>query len=131
MVRKNLTTRSTRMEINFLYGKLFTVLYIIRLNFLVLDMYKTLLLGNLCEACTRNKNQDIQLIYVSNTLSCILLFLDEFRSKMACENEIVQLGCGPNSRIAVYSASFGRTEYESVTCPQPPGIPEESEYSII
>lgn len=98
-------------------------------------MYKTLLLEDLSEACTRNKNQEIHVIYVSNTWSlalivALLLFLDEFRSKMACENEIVQLGCGPNSRIAVYSASFGRTEYESVTCPQPPGIPEESKYSI-
>ncbi|XP_046669642.1 uncharacterized protein LOC124360245 [Homalodisca vitripennis] len=50
----------------------------------------------------------------------------EFRSKMACENEIVHLSCGANSRIAIYSASFGRTEYESVSCPQPPGIPEET-----
>lgn len=50
----------------------------------------------------------------------------EFRSKVACENEIVQLQCNPNSRIAVYSASYGRTEYESIQCPQPQRVPEET-----
>lgn len=50
----------------------------------------------------------------------------EFRSKTACENEVVQLGCGPNSRLAIYSASYGRTQYESLQCPQPPGVPEET-----
>ncbi|BES93809.1 Galactose Hypothetical protein lectin domain [Nesidiocoris tenuis] len=50
----------------------------------------------------------------------------EFRSKVACENDVVQLQCNPNSRIAVYSASYGRTEYESVQCPQPQGVPEET-----
>ncbi|XP_014251502.1 protein eva-1 isoform X3 [Cimex lectularius] len=50
----------------------------------------------------------------------------EFRSKIACENEVVQLNCNPNSRIAVYSASYGRTEYESVQCPQTQGVPEET-----
>ncbi|XP_039301261.1 protein eva-1 homolog C-like, partial [Nilaparvata lugens] len=50
----------------------------------------------------------------------------EFRSKVACENDVLQLKCNPNSRIAVYSASFGRTEYESVRCPQPQGVREET-----
>ncbi|XP_065337738.1 protein eva-1 isoform X2 [Cloeon dipterum] len=50
----------------------------------------------------------------------------EFRSKIACMNELVQLKCNPHSRIAIYSASFGRTEYESVQCPQPQGVPEET-----
>ncbi|XP_018906438.1 protein eva-1 homolog C isoform X3 [Bemisia tabaci] len=50
----------------------------------------------------------------------------EFRSKVACENDVVQLKCNPNSRVAVYSASYGRTEYESVQCPQPQGVPEET-----
>ncbi|XP_055384434.1 probable serine/threonine-protein kinase pats1 [Condylostylus longicornis] len=50
----------------------------------------------------------------------------EFRSKVACENDIVQLECNPYSRIAVYSASFGRTEYESIQCPQPQGVREET-----
>ncbi|KAF7272207.1 hypothetical protein GWI33_014991 [Rhynchophorus ferrugineus] len=50
----------------------------------------------------------------------------EFRSKVACENERIQLKCNPNSRIAVYSASYGRTQYESIQCPQPQGVPEET-----
>ncbi|XP_049820369.1 protein eva-1 isoform X2 [Aethina tumida] len=50
----------------------------------------------------------------------------EFRSKVACENEKIQLKCNPNQRVAVYSASYGRTEYESIQCPQPQGVPEET-----
>ncbi|XP_068916209.1 uncharacterized protein [Tenebrio molitor] len=50
----------------------------------------------------------------------------EFRSKVACENERIQLKCNPNSRVAVYSASYGRTEYESIQCPQPQGVREET-----
>ncbi|XP_069696017.1 uncharacterized protein [Periplaneta americana] len=50
----------------------------------------------------------------------------EFRSKVACENDEVPLKCNPNARIAVYSASYGRTEYESIQCPQPQGVPEET-----
>ncbi|XP_031633868.1 uncharacterized protein LOC116347430 [Contarinia nasturtii] len=50
----------------------------------------------------------------------------EFRSKVACENEVIQLVCNPFSRIAIYSASYGRTEYESIQCTQPQGIKEET-----
>ncbi|XP_014098754.2 uncharacterized protein [Bactrocera oleae] len=50
----------------------------------------------------------------------------EFRSKVACHNDMAQLECNPYSRIAVYSASFGRTEYESIQCPQPQGVREET-----
>ncbi|XP_026810705.1 protein eva-1 homolog C isoform X2 [Rhopalosiphum maidis] len=50
----------------------------------------------------------------------------EFRSKVACENEVVNLQCNPNSRLAMFSASYGRTEYESIQCPQPQGVPEET-----
>ncbi|XP_017054453.1 LOW QUALITY PROTEIN: uncharacterized protein LOC108096980 [Drosophila ficusphila] len=50
----------------------------------------------------------------------------EFRSKVACLNDVAQLECNPYSRIAVYSASFGRTEYESIQCPQPQGVREET-----
>lgn len=50
---------------------------------------------------------------------------------MACENEVVTLQCNPNSRLVVFSASYGRTEYESIQCPQPQGVPEESKYIII
>lgn len=58
-------------------------------------------------------------------------FSDEFRSKVACENDVIHLKCNPNSRIAVYSASYGRTEYESIQCPQPQGVQEESEYIFL
>lgn len=54
------------------------------------------------------------------------LFTDEFRSKVACENDVIQLMCNPYSRIAVYGASYGRTEYESLQCAQPSGVKEES-----
>lgn len=57
-----------------------------------------------------------------------IFLTDEFRSKVACENDIAQIECNPYSRIAVYSASFGRTEYESIQCPQPQGVKEESKY---
>ncbi|KAG7201376.1 hypothetical protein KM043_004140 [Ampulex compressa] len=50
----------------------------------------------------------------------------EFRSKVACENDVVNLVCYPGQRVAIYSASFGRTEYESLQCPQPHGVKEET-----
>ncbi|ALC46028.1 CG42402, partial [Drosophila busckii] len=40
----------------------------------------------------------------------------EFRSKLACENDNMPLMCNPYSRIAIYSATFGHTERESVQC---------------
>lgn len=55
---------------------------------------------------------------------------DEFRSKVACENDIINLVCFPGQRVAIFSASFGRTQYESLQCPQPRGVKEESEYSV-
>lgn len=70
----------------------------------------------------------------SSTCVCvhspILCITDEFRSKVACENEVIQLVCNPFSRIAIYSASYGRTEYESIQCTQPQGVKEESKYGI-
>lgn len=54
-------------------------------------------------------------------------FADEFRSKVACENDVVQLMCNPYSRIAIYGASYGRTEYESLQCAQPSGVKEDFE----
>lgn len=60
----------------------------------------------------------------------IFFFLDEFRSKVACENDKIQLKCNPNARVAVYSASYGRTEYESFQCPQPQGVSEESKFQM-
>jgi hypothetical protein len=53
---------------------------------------------------------------------------DEFRSKVACENDVINLVCYPGQRVAIFSASFGRTEYESMQCPQPRGVQEESKY---
>ncbi|KAH8264288.1 hypothetical protein KR038_006092, partial [Drosophila bunnanda] len=40
----------------------------------------------------------------------------EFRSKETCENDNMILTCNPYSRIAIYRASFGYTEGESVQC---------------
>lgn len=57
-------------------------------------------------------------------------FSDEFRSKEACENKKIELKCNPNSRVAVYSASYGRTEHENLYCPQPQGVSEESKYLL-
>nr|XP_012215151.1 PREDICTED: uncharacterized protein LOC105667745 isoform X2 [Linepithema humile] len=50
----------------------------------------------------------------------------EFRSKVACENDIINLVCYPGQRVAIFSASFGRTQYESLQCPQPRGVKEET-----
>jgi hypothetical protein len=61
----------------------------------------------------------------------LTLFIGEFRSKVACENDLMAFECNPYSRIAINSASFGRTEYESLQCPQMPGVKEESEYSKV
>nr|XP_033341158.1 protein eva-1 homolog C-like isoform X4 [Megalopta genalis] len=50
----------------------------------------------------------------------------EFRSKVACENDVINLVCYPGQRVAIFSASFGRTEHESLQCPQPRGVKEET-----
>uniref|UniRef100_T1JAU7 SUEL-type lectin domain-containing protein n=1 Tax=Strigamia maritima TaxID=126957 RepID=T1JAU7_STRMM len=50
---------------------------------------------------------------------------NEFRSKVICEGEALQLKCQLASRIAIYSANFGRTHHGSVECRQPEGLPEE------
>lgn len=47
---------------------------------------------------------------------------------MACENDVINLLCHPGQRVAIFSAAFGRTEYESLQCPQPRGVKEESKY---
>ncbi|KAM3964394.1 uncharacterized protein ACR2FA_001372 [Aphomia sociella] len=49
----------------------------------------------------------------------------EFRSKVGCENDVLHLSCNPHSRVAIYSAQYGRTEY-SIQCPQPRGIKEDT-----
>lgn len=55
-----------------------------------------------------------QFLHVPTPPWCSLT--DEFRSKVACENDNMPLMCNPYSRIAIYSASFGHTERESVQC---------------
>ena len=51
----------------------------------------------------------------------------EFRSKIICENETIQLKCKRNARIAIYSATFGRVQFQSAHCLQPAGVDDESE----
>lgn len=77
---------------------------------------------------TEIRQHQINFSLFFSTNSYFALFLDEFRSKVACENEVIQLTCNPFSRIAIYSASYGRTEYESIQCTQPQGVKEESKY---
>lgn len=50
----------------------------------------------------------------------------EFRSKIICENDTINLKCKRNARIAIYSATFGRIHFQSLQCPQPAGVDEES-----
>ncbi|CAG5031976.1 unnamed protein product [Parnassius apollo] len=50
----------------------------------------------------------------------------EFRSRTGCENEIIKLSCNPHSRIAIFDAQYGRTTYESITCPQTQGVLDET-----
>ncbi|XP_076177778.1 uncharacterized protein LOC143152023 isoform X2 [Ptiloglossa arizonensis] len=50
----------------------------------------------------------------------------EFRSKVACENDVISLVCHPDQRVAILIATFGRTEHESHQCPQPHGVKEET-----
>lgn len=49
----------------------------------------------------------------------LILSIDEFRSKVACENDVIQLMCNPYSRIAIYGATYGKTGDESLQCQQP------------
>ncbi|CAH2037759.1 unnamed protein product, partial [Iphiclides podalirius] len=50
----------------------------------------------------------------------------EFRSRTGCENDIIKLSCSPHSRIAIFNAQYGRTAYESNTCPQTVGVANET-----
>ncbi|XP_022124328.2 protein eva-1-like [Pieris rapae] len=52
----------------------------------------------------------------------------EFRSRTACEDDIIKLSCSPYSRLAIYEAHYGRIAYEahSMTCPQAQGVVDES-----
>lgn len=86
-------------------------------------------------ATSRTYNNALYMFYVLYSVASsdddyVNFLTVEFRSKVACENEVVNLQCNPNSRLAMFSASYGRTEYESIQCPQPQGVPEESKYII-
>ncbi|XP_058173584.1 uncharacterized protein LOC131288466 [Anopheles ziemanni] len=50
----------------------------------------------------------------------------EFRSLISCEKDIVRLTCGQYTRIAIYSASYGRTAYESTHCTQTAASQEQT-----
>ncbi|KAB7506560.1 Protein eva-1-like protein C, partial [Armadillidium nasatum] len=50
---------------------------------------------------------------------------DTFINKLICEGNEITLDCGPQSRIAIYTAMFGRTKHGSLLCPQTPGLPED------
>ncbi|XP_014612404.1 PREDICTED: protein eva-1 isoform X3 [Polistes canadensis] len=50
----------------------------------------------------------------------------EFRRKVVCENDVVNLTCHPGQRVAILRASFGKPEYESFQCPQPHGLKNDT-----
>ncbi|XP_040155641.1 uncharacterized protein LOC120895951 [Anopheles arabiensis] len=50
----------------------------------------------------------------------------EFRSLVSCEKDIVRLTCGQYTRIAIYSATYGRTAYESSHCSQTAASKEQT-----
>ncbi|XP_053681289.1 uncharacterized protein LOC128732145 [Anopheles nili] len=50
----------------------------------------------------------------------------EFRSLISCEKDIVRLTCGQYTRIAIYSATYGRTAYESTHCTQTAASQEQT-----
>ncbi|CAB1340507.1 unnamed protein product, partial [Coregonus sp. 'balchen'] len=42
---------------------------------------------------------------------------NEYKSKVACEEERMKLSCKRGMQIAVYSAMFGRTQHGTLDCP--------------
>ena len=70
------------------------------------------------DAACRNQTKIVEVAYKCRPL--------EFRSKIICENDTINIKCKRNARIAIYSATFGRVHSQSVQCPQPPGVDEES-----
>lgn len=42
---------------------------------------------------------------------------------------MANLFCNPGKRVAIFSAFYGRTKYESVQCTQPNGVQDESKYN--
>lgn len=69
-------------------------------------------------------------IFLKNLFLSFLLHIASFSSKVGCEHEKVNFECEPYSRLVIYSASYGRTQYQSVQCPQPQGVAEESKFLL-
>lgn len=45
------------------------------------------------------------------------LITDEYKSKVACEDDKLRLNCKRSMVIAIYSAIFGRSQEGSLECP--------------
>ncbi len=58
-------------------------------------------------------------IFISSFLE---IFADEFRSRVVCEREDMAIQCKKSKRLAIYSATFGRTERGEEQCPLPSGV---------
>lgn len=54
-------------------------------------------------------------LWVSWIIVCFLP--DEYKSKVACEDDKLRLSCKKSMVIAIYSAIFGRTQGGSLECP--------------
>lgn len=54
-------------------------------------------------------------LWISWVIVCFLL--DEYKSKVACEDDKLRLSCKKSMVIAIYSAIFGRTQGGSLECP--------------
>ncbi|CAG4980211.1 unnamed protein product [Colias eurytheme] len=50
----------------------------------------------------------------------------EFLSRTGCEDDVIKLSCNPYTRVAIFDAQYGRTAYESITCPQTQGVVDEN-----
>ena len=48
----------------------------------------------------------------------VSIFLDEFTSETVCEGDQLQIRCSKTTRIAIFSAMFGRTATGDSKCPE-------------
>jgi hypothetical protein len=88
-------------------------------------LFESLLLSRILKSVEEEIIADV--LKISKLFSLLSFFAAEFKNAIGCHSEVVQLKCNRSSRLAIYSANFGRTEYESVQCPQPNGVHEECE----
>uniref|UniRef100_A0A3B1JQ44 SUEL-type lectin domain-containing protein n=1 Tax=Astyanax mexicanus TaxID=7994 RepID=A0A3B1JQ44_ASTMX len=60
--------------------------------------------------------------------------VDEYKSKVVCEEERLRLSCKTGMQIAVYSAMFGRTQQGTLECPphhrRAPSVDCQSEVAL-